>query len=488
MVLLNIVLFIAFVILWFLSKKYQVEVVNSLDEKEYRFKALYPLGFYLMDKFGLNKKKASDPLEEPLKAVYVGEQMEFVKRLYLCNKLAIAALIIFIANFFGLISGVQSFHNKQLLEGKYLLRPGYEQGSKSVDLKVNVSDKDTVVLEEDVHLDLEEKQYDKAEIMKQFQYAKDYIDTHILNKNQSPDKVLSDLKFVTDIPVSGVSVTWHSDNSDIIDTEGKVYNEELNEGVLIPITARITYYDNEEEYTRYFKVLPRVYTREEIARKSLTEALTAANEDSKMQDKLILPDSLKQQKVSWAEKEDRTGGMFLIFGVMGAVLLYFLMDKDLYDKVDKRNREMLLDYPEIINKFTLLVGAGMSLSNAWSKISKDYKEKGRKKRYAYEEMAITYGELMLGASEITAYERFGRRVKLIPYLRFSSLLAQNVKKGSSGLLSHLELEAAEAFEERKELAKRMGEEAGTKLLFPMMLMLLLVLAVIMVPALISFQI
>lgn len=164
------------------------------------------------------------------------------------------------------------------------------------------------------------------------------------------------------------------------------------------------------------------------------------------------------------------------------------MDRDLYDKVNKRNREMLLDYPEIINKFTLLVGAGMSLSNAWGRITKEYKEKGRQKRYAYEEMSITYGELLLGISEPIAYERFGRRAKLLPYLRFSSLLVQNLKKGSSDLLHSLELEAAQAFEERKELAKRMGEEAGTKLLVPMMLMLMLVLTVILVPAFISLQI
>jgi pilus assembly protein TadC len=164
-----------------------------------------------------------------------------------------------------------------------------------------------------------------------------------------------------------------------------------------------------------------------------------------------------------------------------------IMDRELLNKVEKRNREMLLDYPEIINKFTLLVGAGMSLSNAWAKISVDYKEKGRRKRYAYEEMMITYGELKIGTSETIAYERFGRRVRLLPYLRFSSLIAQNVKKGSSTLLSQLELEAVEAFEERKELAKRMGEEAGTKLLVPMMLMLLIVLAIIMVPAFLSFS-
>ena len=51
----------------------------------------------------------------------------------------------------------------------------------------------------------------------------------------------------------------------------------------------------------------------------------------------------------------------------------------------------------------------------------------------------------------------------------------------------LEVEAIESFEERKELAKRIGEEAGTKLLFPMMLMLLIVIVIVIVPAFLSFQ-
>lgn len=488
MILLNIAVLLLFIILGTISRKYEGEVVSSLDEKQYRLKFLFPLGFYLMDRLKLNKRRTADNLEEPLKAIYVGEPVDFIKRLYLCNKVVTAVLIIFAANFFALVSNLQALDNKQLSDGKYIQRPGSGQGSKSVDLKVNVSDKDSTVLEEDIQLKVEEKRYDGEETKEKFQYAKDYIDTKILKDNESPEEVRWDLNFVSRIPDTGMEVSWTSGNPEILDREGKVRNENLKEGVLIQVTAKITYYDDTEEYIRYFKVLPKEYTREELARKNLAEALNTADERSITADKLALPDLLQQQQVFWAEKEDNSGGMFLIIGIIAAIFLYIFMDRDLYDKVEKRNREMLLDYPEIVNKFTLLVGAGMSLSNAWCKISKDYKEKGGEKRYAYEEMAITYGELMLGTSEITAYERFGRRVKLIPYLRFSSLLGQNVKKGSSGLLGQLELEAAEAFEERKELAKRMGEEAGTKLLLPMMLMLVIVLAVILVPAFLSFQI
>ena len=50
-----------------------------------------------------------------------------------------------------------------------------------------------------------------------------------------------------------------------------------------------------------------------------------------------------------------------------------------------------------------------------------------------------------------------------------------------------EPESREAFEDRKALAKRMGEECESKLLLPMLMMLLTILILVMYPAVVSFQ-
>ncbi|MDE7233218.1 MAG: secretion protein F, partial [Lachnospiraceae bacterium] len=65
-------------------------------------------------------------------------------------------------------------------------------------------------------------------------------------------------------------------------------------------------------------------------------------------------------------------------------------------------------------------------------------------------------------------------------------LSQNIRKGSNDLLRLLGQEADTAFAERKNLAKKLGEEAGTKLLIPMMMMLCIVMVIIMIPAYFSF--
>ena len=66
------------------------------------------------------------------------------------------------------------------------------------------------------------------------------------------------------------------------------------------------------------------------------------------------------------------------------------------------------------------------------------------------------------------------------------MLIQNLQKGSRQLADMLEKESMEAWDERKRKSRVLGEAAATKLLVPMILMLLVVMAVIMIPACLAF--
>ena len=72
-----------------------------------------------------------------------------------------------------------------------------------------------------------------------------------------------------------------------------------------------------------------------------------------------------------------------------------------------------------------------------------------------------------------------------PYLKLSSLLEQNRKTGLKNLRQMLDDDVADAFEERKNLAKKQGEKAGTKLLLPMFMLLAIVMVIVVVPAFMS---
>lgn len=58
--------------------------------------------------------------------------------------------------------------------------------------------------------------------------------------------------------------------------------------------------------------------------------------------------------------------------------------------------------------------------------------------------------------------------------------------GGEYFMQMLREEVGEAFAQRKALARKRGEEAGTKLLLPMIMMLGIVLIIIVVPAFMSF--
>ena len=155
----------------------------------------------------------------------------------------------------------------------------------------------------------------------------------------------------------------------------------------------------------------------------------------------------------------------------------------------RRRAQMQRDYPEIISKLTLLLGAGMTVKRAWRKIVMDYEEEKDiwGIRYAYEEMRQGCNEMESGITEAESYERFGRRCGMQIYVKLGALLSQNLRKGAKGMNQILKTEASQAFEERKARARRLGEEAGTKLLAPMFLMLAVVLVIVIVPAFMSVQ-
>ena len=88
---------------------------------------------------------------------------------------------------------------------------------------------------------------------------------------------------------------------------------------------------------------------------------------------------------------------------------------------------------------------------------------------------------------MSAIERLGTCTDHRSYRKLSLLLSQNMRKGAEGLISSLEKEEQEAFEERKNRAKLLGEQASTKLLFPMLGLLGVVMVIMVVPAVMEIK-
>lgn len=94
-------------------------------------------------------------------------------------------------------------------------------------------------------------------------------------------------------------------------------------------------------------------------------------------------------------------------------------------------------------------------------------------------------EMDNGRGEIKAYQEFSERCDVQPYRKLVALLIAGQRVGSRRLMERLNEEADRVFAERKNAARRLGEEAGTKMLLPMMMMLIIVMGIVMAPAFLS---
>ena len=203
-----------------------------------------------------------------------------------------------------------------------------------------------------------------------------------------------------------------------------------------------------------------------------------------------LPEAIRGKAVSYYRQMDERGLVLIIMALLVISLLIAQKKQDEMQEEARRSRQMIRDYPEIIGKLTLYLGAGMTVKRAFRKVVEEYERQKKTTgvRCAYEEMQKTCREMESGHTEAESYENFGRRCKVQAYVRFGALLSQNLRKGTRGLTELLKMEAIQAFEDRKARARRLGEEAGTKLLLPMFLMLTVVLVIVIVPAFLSMQI
>ena len=154
-------------------------------------------------------------------------------------------------------------------------------------------------------------------------------------------------------------------------------------------------------------------------------------------------------------------------------------------QAELREKKLMLDYPLIVRKLVLLLGAGLSCRMAIRKIALEYREKvknGVPRREGFEEILTLFQEMNRGVLEEEAYRHLGQRTGCRAYKIFSMLLVQNLKKGSRTLLTVLDEEAKDAGRRRRKRARILGEEASAKLLFPMLMMLGIVLVILVVPA------
>ena len=290
----------------------------------------------------------------------------------------------------------------------------------------------------------------------------------------------------------------------LMDSDGTLHNETLPPGTVVTGYLSLimstdivpTSTDGETKYLKtqyhsapyriYVGIVPRELSRYESLLLQLQQAITAEDECSLGENMLSLPTEIDGQRIYYSEHEDRSYLLLPLLGVVAAMAIY--MRQGQARRTEKKQREalLMLDYSELVSKLMVYIGAGLTVRNALETISQHFDAliaRGIKEdRPLYQELRTMVIQFRRNMPESEIYLSFGRRVNLKPYTKLVSLIEQNRMNGARNLRAMLELEMEDAFEQRKTTARRLGEEAGTKLLLPLFIMLGIVMIIVIVPA------
>ena len=335
-----------------------------------------------------------------------------------------------------------------------------------------------------------ERLYTESEANKMFEEASEILQKTVLGDNDSFDHVTEDLKLVERLEGYPFIIDWHVDDYEVIHYDGRLEDENIPEGgAVVNLIAEFKYNGRIWELQLPARLFKKEMTPKEKINSELRDLLKKAEEGSANKESVELPKSYNDDVIIWKEKVEDNSLLIFVITLIGGAASYILKDKELKKGIENRAFQMLNDYPQLVSQLVLYLGAGMTMRNIFEKLAQDYLRKSKssgKKQYVYEEIVVAVRELSSGVSESVVYENFGIRCQSRQYTRLATLLSQNLRKGNSEMLKILQEESQKAFEEKMDRVRKLGEEAGTKLLLPMIMMLVIVMVIIMIPAYLSF--
>lgn len=412
--------------------------------------------------------------------IYIGKDPGVLAEQYFRKKKKEMSLIITIAVLVVAMCVFSDFQNSKV-ENNYISRK--EAGSTKTEISLQIkTGKDKW---QDIVLVLYPKEYSEEELDEMYVQACKELPDLIRMENADLNKVDSDLNLVQEISDFPFYITWRSSDVQIINEQGILSYQDTVIDKDVELTAVFSYEDWEKEFS--FPVHIQVRKREDLL-SSLVEDLKDKEKQTRQEREFYLPEKYGDYSLEWRYPPSNT---YLILGLLMAVvipLVSYQKDQEIYKQTKIRKEQLQESFPDFISRIILLMEAGMSIKGAFFRIGDDYRKKGEGKRnYLYEEVLYVCRQMKNGLTEKDGYELLARRCDLSCYKKLSGLLIQHLQKGGNSILENLREESVRASEEEKRNIQKKGEEMGTKLLFPMMLMLSIVMVFIMVPALFSFQ-
>lgn len=413
-----------------------------------------------------------------LRLLYPGKDEKELCADYLYRKLSLVVMILAVGMVFGIAARIMAQRGSALDGDGSLTRGSFQDGTEQIRLTATYQ-------HQKIQLDVElhPRELTDEEVDMRYEEFCLRLDDLILAENSDRLHITSDLSLERNFDGYPFDIEWRSDRPDILDPLGAV--NRVKEAVPVNLSMLLTYGTWQKTESFAVTVVPPLLSEEEAFRENLEEYIQTLEEQDRDAQSMQLPSQWDERAIVWKiQGEDYSLFVWALTPIV-AILIYFCTDRDLQQRLEQRKNDLRAEYPGVVHKLVLLLGAGLSVRKAFERMGQEYEKQKEMTGLCSpgaEEIMMTCRQLQSGVTESAAYIQLGKRAGIREYIGLSTLLVQNQKRGNDEMLSRIMEEAARASGEKLLFVKKLGEEAGTKILIPMVMLLAVIMIIIMIPA------
>ncbi|RKP53813.1 type II secretion protein F [Cohnella endophytica] len=168
----------------------------------------------------------------------------------------------------------------------------------------------------------------------------------------------------------------------------------------------------------------------------------------------------------------------LFFGILLGACLPMLRAKELSNKVIARRHAILMELPELLSKLLLMVNAGENVMKALARAAE---QKANSDNPLYRELKAALEGLKRGENLAVALEEMGRRCAVPEVQRFATTILINARRGGGEFVPALRELTRQMWEKRKTIARTLGEQASTRMAFPLTIIFMIIMVLVGAP-------
>lgn len=396
------------------------------------------------------------------------DKLRILRKMHFVSGIVYCICVIIAFAFFGTLFSIGA--GKLHEDNESIARNGYSGEPDTIKMKLYYGDES-----EDYELKVMPKEYTYDEFLQLSEDMFEELSKEILGENSSYDNITHNLQLVYTDKSGIFNIIWQSKEPTVISSSGRLWDDAAK-GTSVCLEATIEYLDYSVKHCYELVVGDRKASDNPII-EQVKEKLVEMESRSRTEDNLVLPEEIDGVSIIQEKEKTNIFAKMMSLSVLMCIVIICLRQIKNKNMRKCRDNMLILKYPVFVNRMCLLLGTGMTMRNCLAQYIRDDNEED----YLNKEINYSLHRIAAGMEEASAYEELGRKLKLPSYARLFNHISQNTLMGTQNIRELMEEELQQSLEIRKENARKKGEEAFTRLLFPMIVLLIMVMLIIILP-------